>query len=217
MKELLLIYHRLLTFFGEQGWWPAETPFEVMVGAILTQNTAWRNVEHAIENLKKAEVLTPEGLRRITERRLARLIRPAGYYNVKARRLKALIAFLTGEYGGDLRKMFREPCAPLREKILMVKGVGPETADSILLYAGGKPIFVIDAYTKRVLSRHGMITDGASYGAIQNLFMQSLPADVVLYKEYHALFVRLAKSFCKTKPLCAGCPLEEGWPTSSVR
>jgi endonuclease-3 related protein len=217
VKELLVIYDRLLIFFGEQGWWPAETPFEVMVGAILTQNTAWRNVEHAIARLKEAGVLTPQGLRRIPERRLARLIRPAGYYNVKARRLKALIAFLTREYGGDLRRMFREPRAPLREKILMVKGVGPETADSILLYAGEKPIFVIDAYTKRVLSRHGMITDGASYGAIQDLFMQNLPADVALYKEYHALFVRLAKTFCKTKPLCTGCPLEEGWPTSSVR
>jgi endonuclease-3 related protein len=213
VKELAVIYHRLLSFFGEQGWWPAETPFEVMVGAILTQNTAWRNVEHAIARLKEAGVLTPEGLHRITERRLARLIRPAGYYNVKAKRLKALIAFLTREYGGDLQRMFREPLAPLRERILMVQGVGPETADSILLYAGEKPIFVIDAYTKRILFRHGMILDGASYGAIQDLFMRSLPADVTQYKEYHALFVRLAKTFCKTKPLCTGCPLEEGWPT----
>jgi endonuclease-3 related protein len=186
-----------------------------MVGAILTQNTAWRNVEHAIENLKKARVLTPEGLRRIAKRKLARLIRPAGYYNVKAKRLKELISFLSSEYGGDLQRMFSEPLAPLRERILRVKGVGPETADSILLYAGGKPIFVIDAYTKRVLSRHGMIMDGASYGDLQDLFMRSLPEDVALYKEYHALFVRLAKTFCKTKPLCAGCPLEQGWPTSS--
>jgi endonuclease-3 related protein len=179
-----------------------------MVGAILTQNTAWRNVEHAIANLEEAGVLTSEGLRRIPERRLARLIRSSGYYNVKARRLKALISFLTKEYGGDLQRMFREPLAPLRERILTVKGVGPETADSILLYAGEKPIFVIDAYTKRILSRHGIITDGVSYEAIQELFMQSLPADVPLYKEYHALFVRLAKTFCKTKPQCAGCPLE---------
>jgi endonuclease-3 related protein len=209
VKELSVIYNRLLSFFGEQGWWPAETPFEVMVGAILTQNTAWRNVEHAIVRLKEAGVLTPEGLHRITERRLARLIRPAGYYNIKASRLKALIAFLTREYGGDLQRMFREPLALLRERILMVKGVGPETADSILLYAGEKPIFVIDAYTKRILSRHGMIPDGASYGVIQDLFMRSLPADVAQYKEYHALFVRLAKTFCKTKPRCAGCPLEQ--------
>jgi endonuclease-3 related protein len=213
VKELSVIYHRLLSFFGEQGWWPAETPLEVMVGAILTQNTAWRNVEHAIANLKEAGVLTAEGLRRIPERRLARLIRSAGYYNVKARRLKALIAFLSGEFRGDIQKMFRMPLAPLRERILMVKGVGPETCDSMLLYAGEKPIFVVDAYTKRVLSRHGMITDKASYSDIQDLFMQSLPVDVALYKEYHALFVRLAKSFCKTKPHCAGCPLEHGWST----
>jgi endonuclease-3 related protein len=217
VKELLPIYHKLLSFFGGQGWWPAETPFEVIIGAILTQNTAWRNVEHAIENLKQEGVLTPEGLRRITERRLARLIRPAGYYNVKAKRLKEFSLFLTREYGGDLRRMFRKPLGPLRGKILMVKGVGPETCDSILLYAGEKPIFVIDAYTKRVLSRHGIITDGASYEAIQELFMRSLPDDVALYKEYHALFVRLAKTFCKTKPQCAGCPLEQGWPTSSGR
>ena len=213
----MLIYHKLLSFFGEQGWWPAETPFEVMVGAILTQNTAWKNVEHAIENLKQEGVLTPEGLRRITERRLARLIRPAGYYNVKAKRLKEFSLFLTRECGGDLRRMFRKPLGRLREKILMVKGVGPETCDSILLYAGEKPIFVIDAYTKRVLSRHGIITDEASYEAIQKLFMRSLPENVALYKEYHALFVRLAKTFCKTKAQCAGCPLEQGWPTSSGR
>jgi endonuclease-3 related protein len=213
VKELLLIYQRLLSFFGEQGWWPAETPFEVIIGAILTQNTAWRNVERAISNLKQAAVLTPQGLRGIQEKRLARLIRPAGYYNVKAKRLKEFIAFLYKEYEGDLQRMFAEPLASLRERILRVKGVGPETADSILLYAGGKSIFVIDAYTKRVLSRHGLIMNGASYEDIQALFMKNLPEDVALYKEYHALFVQLAKSFCKTTPLCAGCPLEQGWPT----
>lgn len=215
LNELLSIYHTLLRFFGEQGWWPADTPFEVMVGAVLTQNTAWRNVERAIENLKEEGVLTTLGLRGIDEARLAELIRPAGYYNVKAKRLKSLIEFLDGGYGGDLMRMFSEPLLSLREKILTVRGIGPETADSILLYAGGKPIFVVDAYTRRILSRHGMITDGASYGDIQSLFMGSLPQDVSLYKEYHALFVQLAKTFCKTKPHCAECPLEEGWPTSS--
>lgn len=217
MKELLTIYDTLLKFFGEQGWWPADTPFEVMVGAVLTQNTAWRNVERAIENLKEEEVLTPLGLRGIDEARLAELIRPAGYYNVKAKRLKSLMGFLDGGYGGDLMKLFSEPLSILREKILSVKGIGPETADSILLYAGEKPIFVIDAYTRRILSRHNMITNGASYGDIQGLFMQSLPQDVRLYKEYHALFVQLAKTFCKAKPHCAGCPLEEEWPTSSAK
>jgi endonuclease-3 related protein len=180
----------------------------MIVGAILTQNTAWRNVEQAIGNLKQEGVLTPQGLRTLDETRLAGLIRPAGYYNVKAKRLKGLMAFLDKEYGGDLQRMFAEPLASLREKILMVKGVGPETADSILLYAAGKPIFVVDAYTRRVLSRHGII-DGASYGEIQDLLMRSLPSDVSLFKEYHALFVRLAKTFCKTEPLCTGCPLEE--------
>jgi endonuclease-3 related protein len=186
-----------------------------LVGAILTQNTAWRNVERAIENLKEEGVLTPLGLRGIDESRLAEFIRPAGYYNVKTKRLKSLMEFLYGEYGGDLMRMFSEPLSRLRGKLLAVKGIGPETADSILLYAGGKPIFVIDAYTRRILLRHDMITDGASYGDIQDLLMRSLPQDVPLYKEYHALFVQLAKTFCKTKPLCAGCPLEEGWPTSS--
>jgi endonuclease-3 related protein len=188
-----------------------------MVGAILTQNTAWRNVECAITNLKKEGVLSPQSLRGLKEQRLAALIRPAGYYNVKAKRLKGLITFLDKEYGGDLERMFTDPLLSLREKILSVKGIGPETADSILLYAGEKPIFVVDAYTKRVLSRHGMITDGASYGDIQGLFMQVLPQDISLYKEYHALFVRLAKTFCKTKPLCAGCPVEDGWHTSNTK
>jgi len=215
VKELPALYHTLLSFFGEQGWWPADTPFEVVVGAVLTQNTAWRNVERAIENLKEEGVLTPQGLREVEESSLAELIRPAGYYNVKAKRLKSLMEFLDRGYGGDLRKLFTEPLSSLRAKLLAVKGIGPETADSILLYAGEKPIFVIDAYTRRILSRHGMITDGASYGDIQDLIMRNLPQDVPLYKEYHALFVQLAKTFCKTKPLCAGCPVEEGWPTSS--
>ena len=209
MAELLTIYQKLLTCFGEQGWWPAQTPFEVVVGAVLTQNTAWRNVERAIENLKRDEVLTPEGLIEIEESRLSQLIRPAGYYNVKARRLKNVMDFLQREYGGDLKRMCTEPLSRLREKILKVKGVGFETADSILLYAVGKPIFVIDAYTKRIISRHKMISDGASYHEIQDFFMRNLPRDVELYKEFHALMVKLAKTFCKTKLLCKGCPLEE--------
>jgi len=185
------------------------------VGAVLTQNTAWRNVERAIENLKEEGVLTPQSLIGLDEARLAGLIRPAGYYNVKARRLKHLMHFLDEAYGGGLERMFAEPLSSLRGKLLEVKGIGPETADSILLYAGEKPIFVVDAYTRRVLLRHGMITDGASYEDIQDLFMRGLPQDVALYQEYHALLVRLAKTFCKTKPLCSGCPVEDGWPTSS--
>jgi endonuclease-3 related protein len=215
VKELFSIYDTLLSFFGEQGWWPADTPFEVVVGAVLTQNTAWGNVEQAIGNLKAKGVLTPRGLQDIDELHLAGLIRPAGYYNVKAKRLKSLMSFLFREYRGDLTAMFTEPLSTLRAKLLAVNGIGPETADSILLYAGEQPIFVIDAYTKRILSRHDMITDGATYEDVQDLFMQSLPRDVALYKEYHALLVRLAKTFCKTEPRCAGCPMEGKWPTSS--
>jgi endonuclease-3 related protein len=215
VKELFSIYDTLLSFFGEQGWWPADTPFEVVVGAVLTQNTAWGNVEQAIGNLKAKGVLTPRGLQDIDELHLAGLIRPAGYYNVKAKRLKSLMSFLFREYRGDLTAMFTEPLSMLRPKLLAVNGIGPETADSILLYAGEQPIFVIDAYTKRILSRHDMITDGATYEDVQDLFMQSLPRDVALYKEYHALLVRLAKTFCKTEPRCAGCPMEGKWPTSS--
>jgi endonuclease-3 related protein len=216
-KALIWVYQTLLRAFGGQGWWPAETPFEVVIGAVLTQNTSWRNVERAIEKLSAAGVLTPHGLRRLDETRLAALIRPAGYYNVKAKRLKNWMAFLDREYGGDLTLMFNDALAPLREKILTVKGIGPETADSILLYAGEKPIFVVDAYTRRVLSRHGMITEGAAYEDIQQLFMKNLPQEVSLYKEYHALLVHVAKTFCKTSPACTGCPLEEPWPTLSVK
>ncbi|UCC66701.1 MAG: endonuclease III domain-containing protein [Deltaproteobacteria bacterium] len=214
VKELLFIYRKLLNFFGEQRWWPADTPFEVIVGAVLTQNTNWRNVERAIENLKRAGVLTPQRLINVEKPKLTKLIRPAGYYNVKAKRLINFVDFLNREYRGDLEIMFNESLPALRKKILKVKGVGLETADSVLLYAGGKPIFVIDAYTKRVLFRHGIITDGATYQDIQDLFMHTLPQDISLYKEYHALLVKLAKTFCKPKPRCTGCPLEEGWPIS---
>ncbi|OGV95722.1 endonuclease [Microgenomates group bacterium RBG_16_45_19] len=214
-KTLLWMYETLLSSFGPQGWWPAETPFEVIVGAVLTQNTAWRNVERAIDNLKKAGVLSPSRLSKLTEKKLAKLIRSAGYYNVKAKRLKNVMNFLNREYGGALSPMIKDSLPALREKILAVKGIGPETADSILLYATGKPIFVIDAYTRRVLSRHGIITDGVTYENIQTLFMQNLPHQVSLFKEFHALFVRLAKTYCKTTPICRGCPLEPPWPTLS--
>jgi endonuclease-3 related protein len=214
-KVLRWVYQTLMRTFGGQGWWPAETPFEVLVGAILTQNTAWKNVELAIDNLKEAGVLTPQGLRNLDETRLAALIRPAWYYNIKAKRLKNVMDFLDQEYGGELVMMFSDSLARLRDKILTVNGIGPETADSILLYAGEKPIFVVDAYTRRVLSRHGMLTDGATYEDIQQLFMQNLPREVSLYKEYHALLVHVAKTFCKTTPVCTGCPLEGPWPASN--
>jgi endonuclease-3 related protein len=179
----------------------------MMAGAILTQNTAWSNVEKAIGNLRRAGMLNPAKMRGLTKTRLARLIRPAGYYNVKAKRLKHLVAFLFLEYGGDIRMMAKEPTAVLCHKLLGVNGVGPETCDSILLYAFNRPVFVADAYTKRVFSRHSLLRKDASYHDVQRLFMDNLPPAAKMFNEYHALIVRLAKDFCAATPRCAGCPL----------
>jgi endonuclease-3 related protein len=207
-NKLTVIYKKLYRAFGPQHWWPGETPFEVAVGAILTQNTNWGNVEKAIANLRKDGKLRAVALRRLSSGRLALLIRPAGYFNVKAKRLKHFVDFLMSEYGGSMRKMKEEEAGVLREKLLGVNGIGPETADSILLYALEKPVFVIDVYTKRVLSRHNISDYGSSYETFQQLFHQNLGRDVQLYNEYHALIVRAAKEFCRTKPVCTGCPLE---------
>ena len=206
-KSLLEIYKILYREFGPQRWWPGETPFEVIVGAILTQNTAWTNVSKAIDNLKKESHLLPETLYSLPLPRLARLIRPSGYYNIKTKRLKEFLNFLFNEYNGSLEKMFKTDLSELREKLLKVNGIGPETADSILLYAGNYPIFVIDAYTKRILSRHNIITDGMDYHSLQRFFMDNLAEDADLYNEYHALIVKTAKDFCKKKPVCELCPL----------
>jgi endonuclease-3 related protein len=210
MKDRTLhkIYSKLFTAFGPQHWWPGETAFEVAVGAILTQNTNWGNVEKAIGNLKKEGLLDAGHLRRMPARQLAGLIRPAGYFNIKAARLKNFIELLATRYGGSMRKMKSEDETTIRERLLSVNGIGPETADSIILYALGKPVFVIDAYTKRVLSRHGIMKRDSSYDDFQGLFHSALERDPVLYNEFHALFVRLAKENCRTKPICEGCPLE---------
>jgi endonuclease-3 related protein len=207
-EKLALMYKKLYAAFGPQYWWPGETPFEVAVGAILTQNTNWANVEKAIANLKKNGVLRPKALHNMTHARLASLIRPAGYFNIKAKRLKNYISFLINEYQGSMPRMAKEDLRSIRKKLLSVNGIGPETADSIILYALGKPVFVIDAYTKRVLSRHNILDPNASYDVFQGLFHSKLRENICLYNEYHALFVRLAKENCRTKPLCAGCPLE---------
>ena len=183
--------------------------FEVMVGAILTQNAAWTNVEKALDNLRSADCLTPETLNRVSTKRLAHLLRPSGYFNMKARRLKNFVSFLYHEYRGDVRRMLKEDPALLRQKLLSVKGIGPETADSILLYAGGFPWFVVDAYTRRIFSRHGLVTDTVNYDDLQDFFMRDLPRDTKLYNEYHALFVKLGKEICRQKPLCEQCPLLE--------
>ena len=204
------LYRRLHRYYGDLSWWPGDTPLEVSVGAILTQNTAWTNVEKAIKRLKEARSLSVAALGRMTHRRLALLIKSAGYFNVKARRLKNFISFLHGRYAGSQKKMFRQPTPRLRQELLAVNGVGPETADSILLYAGEKPSFVIDAYTKRVLSRHGVLPYDKSYDDFQQLFVKHLPADASFYNQYHAMFVNIGKHFCRKKPLCSSCPLN-GW------
>jgi endonuclease-3 related protein len=208
MKKLLEIYEILLEHFGPQGWWPGETPLEIMVGAVLTQNTNWTNVRKAIDNLKKENLLSFGKLHGLPVEVLAEKIRPAGYYNLKAARLKNLLNFIAQEHNGSLNEMFASDMHRLREEIMDVKGIGPETADSILLYAGGKPVFVVDAYTHRIFTRHNIIAEEDGYHDIQEYFSLSLPVDVALFNEYHALIVRAGKEFCKkSKPLCSNCPL----------
>jgi len=193
--------------FGHQHWWPGDTPFEVMIGAILTQNTAWTNVERAILSLKRARMLSFGALRRISKRRLSRLIRSAGFFNIKADRLQSFLAFLGRECGGDIEKLKRVAMPVLREKLLAVKGIGPETADSILLYALGKRSFVIDAYTRRIFSRHGLAPEEASYETWRQIFTRALPEGLDLFKDYHAQIVQTAKSYCRKVPRCGKCPL----------
>jgi endonuclease-3 related protein len=202
------IYQLLLERFGPQHWWPGDTPFEIIVGAILTQNTNWGNVEKAIANLKSADCLTPEKLHHLELAPLAQLIRPAGYFNIKAKRLKSFVSWLFRNYDGDIRNLESLRTEELRDQLLAVKGIGHETADSILLYALARPIFVVDAYTARTAIRHGLIEPGADYEQLRELFQSNLAEDVQIFNEYHALLVRLGKQFCKPKALCPGCPLE---------
>lgn len=205
--SLLNIFNRLLEHYGPLQWWPAETPFEVCVGAILTQNTNWSNVEKAISALKQADMLTPEGVRTVDPERLAILIRPSGFFNVKSHRLKEFITWLFDRYNGSLERMFAVDWRILREELLHVRGIGPETCDSILLYAGEKPTFVVDAYTRRLFHRLGMLSERAVYDETRTLFMENLPEDEALFNEYHALIVEQCKQFCRAKPRCDGCPL----------
>jgi endonuclease-3 related protein len=209
MKNLLKIYKKLYQTFGPQHWWPGKTPLEIAIGAILTQNTNWGNVEKAIDNLKKQNALSARVIHKMPVRLLSELIRPTGYFNIKAKRLKSFIDFLMNDYHGSMKKMKNEYLYLLREKLLSINGIGPETADSIILYALEKPVFVIDTYTKRVLSRHGIMNHEKSYDEFQELFYSALEKDVKLFNEYHALFVRVGKTFCKKKkPLCELCPLK---------
>lgn len=216
------IYHALHEYFGPQHWWPADSPFEVMVGAVLTQNTNWQNVKRAIDNLKLDNLLSLSVLSDLPITLLAEKIRSSGYYNLKAKRLKNLLALFENEIknsngqqddGEVINRFFRQDTAVLRQKLLSVKGIGPETADSILLYAGEKSVFVIDTYTYRVLVRHGLIGEEADYHEMQALFMDSLEDNAGLYNEYHALLVCLGKAFCKKRtPLCEQCPLRKFEP-----
>lgn len=206
------VYERLWKAYGPQHWWPGDGPFEVIVGAVLTQNTSWKNVERAIRNLRDAGLMTPRRLARTPLPELEELIRPAGYYRIKARRLRNLLELIVKRYGGSLEQMFSTPMDVLREELLAVQGVGPETADSILLYAGNLPTFVVDAYTHRVLARHGWIGFDADYYQIKEYFEDQLEPDVQLFNEYHALLVRVGHLHCRRQPKCNGCPLEEMLP-----
>jgi endonuclease-3 related protein len=208
-------YNSLFTAFGPQHWWPGRTRFEVIVGAILTQNTSWTNVEDAIENLRRAGLLSLRGIDRVPLEKLGRLVRPSGYFRQKARKLKAFCEFLHEEYGGSLPRMFRAPTIVLREKLLGVWGIGPETADSILLYAGEHPVFVVDAYTKRMLARHGWTDEKARYEDVRWMVERKFPGETQRFNEFHAVIVHAGKKFCSLHdPNCGQCPmgryLEEG-------
>jgi len=211
-RKLREIYRRLVDCYGPQHWWPADGPFEMMVGAIMTQSAAWRNVEKAIDNLRAGRLLSPQALRRLPTPELAGLIRSCGYYNAKALKLKYLARWLGEACGDDLDKLFAVDIAALRRELLSVHGVGEETADSILLYAAKKPVFVIDAYTRRIIDRLGMTPRARGYAAYQALFMDNLPADCEMFQEYHALLVRLAKEVCRRRPLCRSCCLSDICP-----
>lgn len=203
------IYNRLSRAYGPQHWWPGETPFEVIIGAILTQSAAWTNVEKAIRNLKSADALSPMKIRDLPLEKLAELIRPCGYYNAKAVKLKTFISWLDRHYSSGLDAFFTIDISLMREQLLSIRGIGEETADSIILYAADRPVFVIDAYTKRIISSIGLLTDKESYNTYQTFFMKNLPADTKLYNEYHALLVNLAKLACRKVPLCSGCCLND--------
>lgn len=215
--HLMAVFRRLLAAYGPQGWWPGGAgPFEVCVGAILTQSAAWTNVEKALARMRTAGVLSLDGLHRTPVEELAQVIRPSGYFNAKARKLKAFAVHVHDGYAGDLAAMLARPLEALRPELLAVHGIGEETADDIVLYAAHQPSFVVDAFTRRILSRLGLAPPADRYEAYRALFMDALPGDgaLALYQEYHALLVRLAKEACaKREPRCGGCPLRDICPT----
>lgn len=213
MNKIKQLYGVLHKSFGSQNWWPTTTKnreTEIVIGAILTQNTSWKNVEKAILNLKQNGLVDLRKLAAVETSKLARIIRPSGYYNQKARKLKAFGKHVVDNYMGDLRKLFAKDTGDLRSELLSIHGIGPETADSILLYAAGKPAFVVDAYTKRIFTRTGIIREDSSYDELQNLFKTNLPENTGMFSQYHALIVQLGKDVCRKKPLCNNCPLNDG-------
>lgn len=207
-KELLQnVYRKLYDTFGPQHWWPAETPFEVILGAILTQNTAWKNVAAAISSLRENDILSFGAVCEIPQQTLAHLIRPSGFYNQKAVKIKSFCQHVRAEWGGNLDEFLSQNADALRAELLRIKGIGPETADSVVLYAALQPSFVVDTYTYRIFSRHGWVSETIEYEELRGFFMRSLEPDVQLYQEYHALLVRTGHLFCRKKPLCTSCPL----------
>lgn len=210
------VFDRLLDYYGRQCWWPADTPFEVMVGAVLTQATAWTNVERAIARLKESDALSATAMRELDTEELAALIYSSGFHNTKARRLKALVRYIGEAYDDDIEAMRGEDSAKLRRELLAVKGIGEETADAILLYALGKPSFVIDAYTRRLSHRLGVTPETETYPAYQRMFSECLPLDQALFSEYHALIVRHCKEVCRKTPICEGCCLRSVCPTGQT-
>ena len=211
-----LIFDRLLARYGSQHWWPADTPFEVMVGAVLTQATAWTNVERAVASLKEADALSPTAIRAMDTEGLAALIYSSGFHNAKALRLKALVQYLGDTYNDDIEAMRAEDGVKLRRELLSVKGIGEETADAILLYALGKPSFVIDAYTRRLFNRLGITPESDTYSTYQRMFSDNLSQDTALFAEYHALIVQHCKEACRKMPLCEVCCLREICPTGQA-
>ncbi|WP_213974043.1 endonuclease III domain-containing protein [Tepidanaerobacter acetatoxydans] len=208
-ETLVKIYDKLLEAFGPQHWWPADDDFEIIVGAILTQSISWKNVEKAIYNLKTEDLLSLDAILAVDKDKLAALIKSTMYYNQKALKLKSFCRYIKQNYGGDIYALFEKNIPNMRAELLGIKGIGPETADSIILYAAEKPIFVVDAYTRRIFSRLGFLPDDAEYSQMQDFFMSNLPSDVNLFNEYHALIVRLGKDYCKNKkPLCNECPVK---------
>ena len=206
-RRLVRLYEALDRRYGPQGWWPGRSAFENVVGAILAPHAAGPEVERAIARLRSAGGLTPERLARLGPGRLATLLGPSGAFRAKARRLRAFVDYLAMRHDGRLRRMLRRPTSGLREELLALPGIGPETADAILLYAAGRPVFVVDAYTRRILARHRIVAPTVAHARLQALIMANLPHDPALFGEYHALLVRVAKEHCRTRPRCEGCPL----------